>query len=102
MNESTENTHNSAVNDKPDAVTKILMKYSRWRRKRFVAESKVPLRLLLLRTGFLTGCILIDGVLLPWVITIMNRSILSYALFVAAFGLAVFLQARFYYSWKQT
>lgn len=101
MNESTERDHNSTPNDNPDTVTRLLMKYSQWGRRRLVAESKVPIRLLVLRTVFLTGCILVDGVFLPWIVIALNRAIFSYALFAAGLVLAVFLEARFYFRWKK-
>ena len=66
-----------------------------------MAESKVPIRLLVLRTIFLTGCILIDGVFLPWIVIALNRAIISYALFAIGLVVAVFLEARFYFRWKK-
>jgi hypothetical protein len=101
MNESTERNHDSMPNDDPDTVTRLLMKYSQWRRRRLVAESNVPIRLLALRTVFLTGCVLVDGVFLPWIVIALNRAIFSYALFATALVLAVFLEARFYFRWKK-
>ena len=67
-----------------------------------LAESRVPMRLLILRTTFLTGCILLDGVFLPWVIIGLNRTMLSFALFLFVFVVVVALQAKFYFIWKAT
>jgi glucose-6-phosphate-specific signal transduction histidine kinase len=55
---------------------------------------------LLLRTVYVTVCILADGLILPLVIIATNRTIISYLLFVPALGLMIFLQHRFYLRWK--
>jgi hypothetical protein len=100
MNKSTKGGRNSTSNDKPDRITKLLMDYSRWRRRRLLAESKLPMKLLILRTTYFSGCVLMDGVFLPWIIIGLNRTILSYVIFTAVLALAVFLEVRFYSWWR--
>ena len=40
----------------------------------------------------LTSCVLVDGVFLPWIIIGLNRTMLSYTIFTAAFVLVVFFK----------
>jgi hypothetical protein len=49
-----------------------MVRYSRWRRQRLVTLSETPLAILTLQTLYLSACILADGVLLPWVVTILE------------------------------
>lgn len=53
-------------------VDGLMMRYSRWRRQRLADLAEAPLSTLALRTLFLSACILFDGVLLPWVVTILD------------------------------
>jgi len=102
MNESTKRDRERYSEDKSDPLTKLLIRYSRWRRSRLVAESKLPFRLLLLRTAYFTSCVLVDGVLLPWTIVGLNRTAFAYAAFAVVIVLALSLQVWFYKRWKGT
>ena len=86
--------------DRSDIVMTVLNKYSRWRRNGLLMTSKLSMRHLLLRTIYLTACILADGVILPVIIIAMNRTAVSYLVFIVALGFAIFLQSRFYLKWK--
>jgi hypothetical protein len=101
MNESTSDSDSISDNE-PDRVTRLLMRYSKWKRERLLVESRLPMRLLILRSIFLTGCILLDGVFLPWIIIGSDGTTLGYMLFLFVFVVAVFLQAKFYFRWKAT
>jgi hypothetical protein len=83
-----------------DIVVTLLSKYSRWRRNGLLVISKSSMRHLLLSTIYLTVCILADGVILPVIIIAMNRTAVSYLVFLLGLGAAIFIQRKFYLEWK--
>ncbi len=89
-----------AALDRPDIIMTVLNKYSRWRRNDLLMTSKLSMKHLLLRTIYLTACILADGAILPAIIIAMNRTAASYLVFIVALGFAIFLESRFYLKWK--
>ncbi|MGA2971280.1 MAG: hypothetical protein ABSE39_01500 [Candidatus Bathyarchaeia archaeon] len=86
--------------DRSDIIMTVLNKYSRWRRNGLLMTSKLSMKHLLLRTIYLTACILADGAILPVIIIAMNRTAVSYLVFIVALGFAIFLESRFYLKWK--
>lgn len=62
-------------------IDALLLRYSRWRRARLTAMAEMPLSLLGLQTLYLSACILLDGVVLPWIVTLLGGGF-SYLLFV--------------------
>jgi hypothetical protein len=89
-----------AALDRSDIIMTVLNKYSRWRRNGLLMTSKLSMKHLLLRTIYLTACILADGAILPVIIIAMNRTPVSYVVFIVALGFAIFVQSRFYLKWK--
>lgn len=52
----------------------LMRRYSRWRRERLVSLAEVPLSTLTLQTLYLSACVLADGILLPWVVSVPEGS----------------------------
>ena len=66
-------TAGSEVTDEkpaPRGIDGLMFRYSRWKRRSLEEIAEAPLSALALRTLYLCGCILIDGVILPWILTI--------------------------------
>ena len=76
-------------------IDALMMRYSRWRRKRLVSMVEVPLTTLTLRTLYLSGCILLDGVCLPWIATMPDGGF-SYPFFAALLLPSLVIEALVY------
>ena len=78
----------------------LMTRYSRWRRQRLVTLTEVPLSTLTLRTLALSGFILVDGVLLPWVVTVLEGTF-SFLLFAILFVPLIAAEAMVYRRMKR-
>lgn len=85
-----------AGSGKGSSIDRLLKRYSRWRKRRLENIVELPLSKLALRTAFVSACIVIDGVLLPWIIVALNRSLLSLAMFAVSIVTAVAIEAYVY------
>ncbi len=56
-------------------------RYSRWRERRLTHLAEMPLSSLAVQTLFLSLCILLDGVVLPWIVVLVAADF-SYPLFL--------------------
>lgn len=57
-----------------------MRRYSRWRERRLTHLAAIPLSSLALQNLFLCACILVDGVLLPWLVVLLAGGF-SYVIF---------------------
>ena len=53
-------------------IDSLMHRYSRWKIKRLTRAADEPLTALTLRTLYLSACILLDGVFLPWIVMILE------------------------------
>jgi hypothetical protein len=81
---------------KSDELTALLRRYSEWKRRRLVNDSQLPFNHLIIKTTFFTACILVDGVVLPWIVIALQRTFVSYLLFMLCLGLMLLAQVRLY------
>lgn len=72
-----------------------LRRYSRWKERRLIETAQLPLSDLALRSGYLSACVLLDGVFLPWVLILLAGGF-SFALFSVALLPIVVLEALLY------
>ncbi len=77
---------------KARGIDRLLVGYSRWKTRRLVAMDATPLSALALQTLYLSGCILADGVLLPWIVTLLDGDF-SFLLFALLLIPALALEA---------
>lgn len=63
-------------------------------------DSQLPFNQLVIRTTFFTACVLVDGVVLPWIVIALQRTFLSYLLFMLCLGLMLLAQVRLYFGIK--
>ena len=73
----------------------LMRRYSRWKRERLVEIAELPLSALALRNLFLSVCILVDGVVLPWVVAVALGGF-SFLLFTLLLIPAVALESVLY------
>jgi len=83
-----------------DELTTLLRRYSEWRRRRLVNDSQLPFNHLIIKTTYFAACILVDGVVLPWIVIALQRTFLSYLLFMLCLGLILLAQVRLYFGIK--
>ncbi len=79
----------------PRGIDGLLLRYSRWRRKRLVTMTEAPLSTLALQSLYLSACILADGVLLPWAVSLIQGTF-SFLLFAVLAVPLVAAEAWFY------
>jgi hypothetical protein len=65
-------------------IDAMMKRYSRWKLKRLASMADEPLSTLALRNLYLSACVLLDGVLLPWVV-VVAQSGFSFLLFAILF-----------------
>lgn len=82
-------------------IDRLMMRYSRWRRRRLTSLTEVPLATLGLQTLYLCVCILADGILLPWAVEAIAGGF-SLLPFVAIFVPAAVVEALVYRGMKAT
>jgi len=89
-----------------DALTNALRRYSDSRKKRLLTDSKLPMKCLVFRAVYITACILVDGLLLPWIVIELRRTFLSYLIFILCLSAIVLAQVRLYSkigaTWKKS
>jgi len=89
-----------------DALTNALRRYSDSRKKHLLTDSKLPMKCLVFRAVYITACILVDGLLLPWIVIELGRTFLSYLIFILCLSAIVLAQVRFYSkigaTWKKS
>jgi hypothetical protein len=51
-------------------IDALMHRYSRWKLKRLATMADEPLSTVALRNLYLSACVLLDGVLLPWVVVV--------------------------------
>jgi len=77
------------VQDHPPAelrgIDGMMHRYSRWKLKRLASLANEPLSTLALRNLYLSACVLLDGVFLPWVVVVAQGgfSFLLFAILLA-------------------
>lgn len=68
--------HETEEHAEPEYKTRgidgLLTGYSRWKTRRLIAMDATPLHVLALQTAYLSACILVDGVLVPWAVAIFQ------------------------------
>ncbi len=69
-----------AAEDRNRGIDAWMRRYSRWRERRLTDLASVPLSSLAVQNLFLCICILLDGVLLPWIVILITGGF-SYPLF---------------------
>lgn len=69
----------------PRGIDGMMHRYSRWKLKRLASMADEPLSTLALRNLYLSACVLLDGVLLPWVVVVAQGpfSFLLFAILLA-------------------
>lgn len=72
-----------------------LRRYSRWKERRLIETAKLPLSALALRSGYLSACILLDGVFLPWIVMLLAGGF-SFAPFAVSLLPIVVLEGLLY------
>lgn len=72
-----------------------MRRYSRWRERRLTHLAETPLSSLALQNLFLCVCILIDGVLIPWIVVLLEGDF-SLALFAVLFVPSVVAEGLVY------
>lgn len=77
-------------------LTDILKGYGNWRRKQVKELADTPLRSLALKSLFYVLCITVDGILIPSVILIFDRTAVAYILFGALLISAVAAESFLY------
>lgn len=73
----------------------LMFRYSRWKRRSLVDLAEAPLSTLAFRSLYLCGCILLDGVILPWAVTVLGGGF-SFPLFALLIVPAVAAEAVVY------
>jgi hypothetical protein len=53
-------------------IDSLLLRYSRWKTRRLIAMDATPLSTLAVQNLYLAGCIIADGVFLPWAVTLLE------------------------------
>ena len=86
---------------KARGIDALLVRYSRWRRRRLARLAEVPLAALALETLYLSACILADAVVLPWIVVLVAGGF-SFALFGLLFLPTVVAEAVLYRRVKAT
>jgi hypothetical protein len=74
-------TDREALETEPRGLDGLMRRYSRWRRERLVTLAEVPLSTLTLQSLYLSVCVLADGILLPWLASVLDGGF-SWLLFV--------------------
>lgn len=80
-------------------IDRLMMRYSRWRRRRLTSLTEVPLATLGLQTLYLCVCIAADGILLPWAVTAVAGGF-SLLVFAALFVPAAVVEVLVYRGMK--
>jgi len=82
---------------RPEArgIDGLLLRYSRWKTGRLITMDETPLSALALQTLYLSACVLADGVILPWIVTLLvgEFSFLGFALLLLP---ALAVESMFY------
>lgn len=65
-------------------IDSMMHRYSRWRLKRLARMADEPLSTLALRNLYLSACVLLDGVILPWIVMVVQGAF-SFLLFGVLF-----------------
>ncbi len=92
-------TEDAAPVTEPESrgVDAWLRRYSRWKERRLTHMAEVPFAALAVQNLYLCACILLDGVVLPWAVTLVagDFSLTLFAvLLLPAFALEGLLYAR--------
>lgn len=85
--------------EKARGIDGWLRRYSHWRERRLTQLAETPLSSLALQNLFLCVCILLDGVLLPWVVVLVAGDF-SYVLFAILFFPSVVAEGLVYLKMK--
>ena len=73
----------------------LMVRYSRWKRRSLEDIAQEPLSTLALRNAYLCACILLDGVILPWIVVVLGGGF-SLLLFTLLFIPAVAAETALY------
>ena len=75
---------------------RVFHRYAEWKRVQLTNATAEPMANLLKRSAYLSLCVLVDGVILPWIILILNRSFISGLVFACLLIVAVALEYLVY------
>ncbi len=67
----TEEVRRDVPQEEARGIDAWMRRYSRWRERRLMHMAELPLSSLAAQNLFLCLCILVDGVLLPWIVVVL-------------------------------